>query len=422
MKKFYLFIFAVLCTSFVVQSKPILAQYVTYPITSLGNCLNANECYYYCQIPSHTPACWAYGEYVLKPDVLGTQTVSPEEEAKAHGVTFPIAELGNCANPKECFAYCDKPENQDACFAFAKKKNLLKAADENLPPPSEIVSSAKTELGCTSRESCQTLCENPQNIEKCRTFAEKHKLNKPSEKSNNKGPPPEEILQKAQTQLGCSSQTKCQSFCANPANTPKCLAFAKNNQLLDSHQEQEIEELETKKARMMDEAEKELGCDSQESCSAFCSQTENRSKCEKISQKHNPENDNKSSKKQSSQAQNTTPCTGDAECKNYCSSHPDECPGFPATSLSPLNKSADQTGEFLGPAGCKTNGECQAYCQKHPSECPNFPNAQVTPKISPVQKNPDRNISPKSGGDQKPPNTSAPESDSGMNSGKNKFK
>ena len=172
----------------------------------------------------------------------------------------------------------------------------------------------------------------------------------------------------------------------------------------------------------MDEAEKELGCDSQESCSAFCSQTENRSKCEKISQKHNPENDNKSSKKQSSQAQNTTPCTGDAECKNYCSSHPDECPGFPATSLSPLNKSADQTGEFLGPAGCKTNGECQAYCQKHPSECPNFPNAQVTPKISPVQKNPDRNISPKSGGDQKPPNTSAPESDSGMNSGKNKFK
>lgn len=399
MKKIILFIFAIIYFSFRVTSSPVLAKYVAYQIAPLGNCQNAEECFYYCQIPAHTPACWAYGEYVLKPDVLGTQTVSPEEEAKAHGITFPIVELGNCANPKECFAYCDKPENQDACFAFAKKKNLLKAADENLPPPSEIVTSAKTELGCTSRESCQTLCENPQNIDKCRTFSEKHKLNRPSASSQNKGPPPEEVLHKAQTQLGCSSQTKCQAFCADPANTPKCLEFARNNQLLDSHQEQEIKDLETKKAGMLDDAEKELGCDSQESCSAVCSQTENRSKCEKISQKHNPENDNKS-KKQSTEAQNTTPCTGDVECKNYCSSHPNECAGFKDQKTGEPPKST--SGNFIGPTGCKTEGECQAYCQKHPKECPNLPVSQVTPKISPVQNNPDRNISPKSGGDQLP--------------------
>lgn len=409
MKKFYLFIFAVFYTSFVIQSRPVLAQYAAYPIASLGNCQNADECYYYCQISAHTPACWAYGEYVLKPDVLGEETVSPEEEAKAHGITFPIAELGNCSNPQECFSYCDKPENAETCFAFAKKKNLLKETDANLPPPSEILTSAKTELGCTSRESCQTLCENPQNIEKCRTFAEKHKLNRSSEKSINKGPPPEEILKKAKSQLGCTSETECQSFCANPANTPKCLEFARNNQLLDSHQEQEIEELETKKASMMDEAEKELGCDSQESCSAFCSQTENKQKCERLAQKHNPEND-KQSKKQETQAQNTRlPCTSDAECKNYCSSHPDECPGYkdkkpdePKNVAPLLKKSADPTGDFIGPTGCKTQGECQAYCQKHPSECPNLPSSQVTPKISPVQNNPNHNISPKSGGDQQP--------------------
>ncbi|MBI3955306.1 hypothetical protein HY338_02580 [Candidatus Gottesmanbacteria bacterium] len=408
MKKIILFIFAVIYIFFVVKSTSVLAQNSTYPIASLGNCQNDGECFYYCQIPAHTPACWAYGEYVLKPDVLGTQTISPEEEAKAHGVTFPVAELGNCANPTECFSYCDKPENQTACFSFAKKKNLLKEADANLPPPSEIVTSAKTELGCTSRESCQTLCENPQNIEKCRTFAEKHKLNRSSEKSINQGPSSAEIVQKAQAQLGCSSETECQSFCANPANTPKCLEFAKNNKLLDSHQEQEIKDSEIKKAGMLNDAEKELGCNSMESCSAFCSQTENRSKCEKISQKHNPENENKS-KKQSTQSQNTKPCTSDAECKNYCSSHPDECPGFKdkkpdePKNVTPLpKKSADQTGDFIGPTGCKTEGECQAYCQKHPKECPNMPKVQITPQISPSQNKPDRIISPKSGGNQLP--------------------
>ena len=59
-------------------------------------------------------------------------------------ITFPVAELGNCADPQDCFSYCDKPENQDACFAFAKKNKLLKETDANLPPPSDILNHPKT--------------------------------------------------------------------------------------------------------------------------------------------------------------------------------------------------------------------------------------------------------------------------------------
>lgn len=419
MKKFLILTSAIIYLTFPVKSPHVLAQYVSYPISALGNCQNAGECFYYCQIPANTPACWAYGEYALKPDVLGEETVSPEEEAKAHGITFPIAQLGNCSNPKDCFTYCDKPENAETCFAFAKNKNLLKESDADLPPPSAILSSAKTELGCTSRESCKTLCENPQNVDKCRNFAAKHNLNKQSDNSQKQSLPPEEILKKAKSQLGCTSETACKSFCTDPANSSQCLEFARNNQLLDSHKEQEIEELETKKARMMDDARKELGCNSMESCSAFCSQPQNNQKCAQLIQKQSHE-DNNQTKNQNTNPQNTKPCTSDEECKIYCQSHPNECPGFQdkktdePKKASSTTKSVEQTGEFIGPTGCKTQGECQAYCQKHPKECPNFPVEQITPKLTP-------NL-PRTGGDQQPQFTPPPIRDSGSNSEKNKFK
>ncbi len=417
MKKFLILVSAIIYLSILIKPSHVLAQYITYPIPALGNCQNAGECFYYCQIPSHTPACWAYGEYVLKPDVLGEQTVSPEEEAKTHGITFPVAELGNCATPQDCFAYCDKPDNQNTCFAFAKQKNLLKESDVNLPPPSEILTSAKTELGCTSRESCKTLCENSQNIEKCRNFAQKHKLNRPSENNQNQGPPPEEILKKAQIQLGCSSEKECQSFCTDPSNSSKCLEFARNNQLLDPQKEQEIEKLETKKIKMMDDAKKDLGCDSRESCSAFCSQPQNSQKCAQLYKKQTHEEDNQP------KSQNTKPCASDEECRNYCQSHPGECPGFQdkkngelkSTSSIPKKSAGQSSGDFIGPTGCKTQGECQDYCQKHPKECPNFPISTPTQNIS-EQKNPSQ-----TGGDQKSQFTPAQIKDSGSSSVNNKF-
>jgi len=34
-------------------------------------------------------------------------------------IEFPIPELGNCAGKTECKAYCDDPDNEEACLAFA---------------------------------------------------------------------------------------------------------------------------------------------------------------------------------------------------------------------------------------------------------------------------------------------------------------
>lgn len=385
MKKIIILIAAIIYLTVPVKLQYVSAKYIAYPIKSLGNCQNTQDCYYYCQIPAHSPACWAYGEYVLKPDVLGEQT--------AANITFPVPELGNCANRQDCFAFCNKPENQDACFAFARKNKLLKETDTNLPPPSEIIAQAKTELGCDSRESCKELCENPQNIEVCRSFAERHKLNIPAQNSNYQGPAPDEIMKKAKTQLGCVSETRCRSFCADPANSSKCLEFARNNKLLDSNQEREVEKLEVKKGQMIEAAKKELGCNSMESCSAFCSQSQNSQKCAELAQKLHYRNDDESQRKDT-KPQNTTPCVSDEDCQKYCQSHPNECPGLidddinehKNTSPKLSNKSTDQTGDFIGPTGCKTEGECQAYCLKHPKECPGLPKEQTLPETRPTPR------------------------------------
>ncbi len=104
----------------------------------------------------------------------------------------------------------------------------------------------------------------------------------------------------------------------------------------------------------------------------------------------------------------TLPCTSETECKKYCVSHPDECPGMagrPNTNASDtaLSKPANvstQKGDFLGPSGCKTEDECKAFCEKHPGECPGFPKkpeqTNVNPSIMP--SNPDNQTSGKTSG------------------------
>src|SRR3989338_7073877 len=67
-----------------------------FPVPELGNCRDQKECFLYCQIPLHKPACWSYGVYATKENVLGETTV--EESLSRLGIAFPVPELGNCAN------------------------------------------------------------------------------------------------------------------------------------------------------------------------------------------------------------------------------------------------------------------------------------------------------------------------------------
>jgi len=378
------FIFNILYLIFVVP--PVFAS-SNYPIRDLGNCRDQKECKLYCDIPANTPACWSWGKYVMKAQqVLGETTIN---------ITYPIADLGNCSSAQECFLYCAQPKNQAACILYAKNNGLVKEdegkTEDNINEQQneqQLVESAKTELGCNSKITCMAFCNDPANIDKCRAFAKKHGLEK-----EHVGPPPE-IMEKAKSMLGCDSQESCLSFCQKEENRERCFAFAKENKLIDENEVKRAEEMRENKKQMLEAAKTELGCDSFESCGKICSDPANREKCMNIGRKFGMV---KEEVKPMSSNNMQKPCTSETECKKYCESHPSECPGFnqhqeqfsrksqeKMQELRPAEAKPIQEGEFLGPTGCRTEDECRAYCRKHPKACPGFPTSQTKPIDSPI--------------------------------------
>src|SRR5256885_2273465 len=84
--------------------------------------------------------------------VFATLTRAMENESspgasQKYGITFPVAELGNCGSLAECRAYCQVEANHQACADFAKRKGFYKDKSQTL------LADAKTELGCDSEMS-----------------------------------------------------------------------------------------------------------------------------------------------------------------------------------------------------------------------------------------------------------------------------
>lgn len=355
--------------SFITAPKA-LANSVNYPIGELGNCATERECFFYCKIPKNTPACWSYGKYTL-PQVLGEATVAAQVQSQLPKITFPVPQLGNCASANACYTYCSQPQNQPVCMEFAHNHGLAKPEQSSVSPA--ILADAKTQLGCGSEISCKSLCSLPENFQKCQTFAQSHGL----------GPPPSQgvnpqIIASARIELGCDSESSCRSFCSNPENRTKCREFAKKQGL-----EKEETGMTEEKQKLIEEAKKELGCDSMESCSSFCSNPTNKDACARFSKKV------QNSSAQSSNPQSAKPfnCPGDGDCRKYCGEHPDECPGYQSANSSPSAFQKSKIvgfGDFLGPSGCKSDAECKAYCEKHQDLCPGFPKPQT---VSPSSQN-----------------------------------
>lgn len=303
-----------------------------YPIIELGYCRDAKECFLYCEIPANKAACWSYGTYKLGPQVLGTTTLTPQEkaamEAKAKelGITFPIAELGNCAGPQECRDFCEQPGNHTTCMNFAKSRGLDRGGGGDQAKEQEILTAAQSELGCTTKESCFRICE--QDRSRCEAFARRHGLS-----------------QEGAGQSGPSGADR---------------------------------------EKLLDDARSELGCTSMESCSQVCQQ--NPKRCEEFARKHGFGGASSQEQYQRSFSGSPAPggCDSEASCKAYCQSHPSECSGFGGTAPSSGGNyqgsggsyPSQSSGSYVGPSGCRTQEECEAYCKANPSSCPGFREGQ----------------------------------------------
>lgn len=276
---------------------------------------------------------------------------TPEQIAAEHGVTFPIAELGNCSDFNACRTFCEDPVNKNTCIDFAKKKGFYK--EETTAKKDEIIKSAKDQLGCDSEDSCRLLCSQEANYDKCSGFAQKNNLGGGQVHDPSKA----EILKKAKDILGCDSPSSCRSFCEQEANRQECSNFANQTGL-----------------RGGEHQAGPGGCTSQETCKAFCSDPANFQICSKFQSTVTGEAKN---------FQGPGGCNSEESCRTYCQSHPNECGYYGGSGDQDKAKAyADfcrqnpekcKPGQSGGFESSQKREEFEKFCRENPDKCQGFP-------------------------------------------------
>lgn len=280
--------------------------------------------------------------FIFAAGALAQEKESPEK----YGITFPISELGSCKDLAECKTYCDDPVNRSACISFAKQKGFYKEKKND-----ELITKAKSELGCDSEASCRALCEQAENKDKCASFAGKHGLG---------GPPPgknPEILEKAKSTLGCDSPETCKTVCSQEENREKCSQFAQSHGLKGGVQ-----------------YKGPGGCTSEETCKAFCSDPSNFSLCSSFGSSVGRE------------FKGPGGCTDETSCKSYCQQNPGNCRDFGQSQGQGQERSAEALQNRCNNTPncswtdntCKCNHNPEAakeyenVCKENPDKCRQF--------------------------------------------------
>ena len=232
----------------------------------------------------------------LAPSPSGNPSTSPNPSGNpddAKGVTFPIKELGNCENKGACLNYCDDPVNYSSCVDYAKTKGFY-VPDKLQSEDSKFWDKSKTDLGCNDKDSCS-------------------------------------------------------DFCAKEENKATCDKFSKNEGLIGGYVQ------EPDQPQFIDQAKKELGCDSAESCGSFCDKPENSKKCSDFAHSVGLLG--------GEVIQGPGGCTTDGTCKNFCSD---------PNNFNKCQPYAPPNTQFQGPGGCDNPQSCRSHCEQNPSECRSY--------------------------------------------------
>ena len=165
--------------------------------------------------------------------------VSVQAQTTSSEPTFPIAELGSCADRAACKAYCDIESNHSTCSSYAKSRGLKRAeqvqqSNSERSKLSEIIKAnggpGKCGVGASDPvQACKTYCDDTAHIQTCVAYGKTHSLFKG------------EALQKAEKisaalksgvtlPTGCTDARSCKEACEKPSTVDQaksCFEFAK---------------------------------------------------------------------------------------------------------------------------------------------------------------------------------------------------
>lgn len=250
-----------------------------------------------------------------------------EEEIAESGITFPVAELGNCADKNECRNYCNEPGNMPACISFAKKHGLMNEAEAAQAKRfAETIRSGNSPGGCRGPLECEAYCSQLDHMDECLAFAESHGIRDPEIEEAKRIA--KYIREGGQMPGGCNSRAECAAYCGDFRHAEECFEFAVNAGIAQEH--------------------KDFG--GPEGFEGVPPSSEQFRKLMELARS------------------GETPggCSSKDQCERYCSiqTHFDECVDFGVKVGFMTAEEAErirQTGGF-GPGGCNSPKSCREYC------------------------------------------------------------
>lgn len=273
---------------------------------------------------------------LVKTTHIASAQTAPEQLQK-YGITFPIQDLGNCADVASCRSFCEDPLNRETCINFAKSKGFYKDRNQN---QQAVLENAKKELGCDSIDSCKIFCQKEENLQKCKEFGTKNGLTHQNALDSQK----DTILQKAKAALGCDSVDACKAVCSLESNKKKCSDFAKDVNLKGGT-----------------ESRGPGNCKSEKTCQAYCADPANFKECAKFA----PPGHGLIFKEG---FKGPGECDSESSCRAYCAQNPAACQMRPKTRPQNQTNTKDPYQTIDCP---RPDGQRFQTTQK---ECPN-PNA-----------------------------------------------
>ena len=199
--------------------------------------------------------------------------------------------------------------------------------------------------GCSDEASCIDYCNDPVNYNGCASFAKKNGFYKDDITLY----ADDKFWQDAKRELGCNSEESCAAFCSDSKNFEACNSFAKRNEIPGGYT------AEPDNPQFLETAREVLGCDSAQSCSNFCDDEANKDKCSEFA--------DKTGLLGGTEQEGPNGCQTPESCSAYCAD---------PSNFGACSAFGPGGGTFSGPGGCNSEESCRSFCDQNPTQCRSF--------------------------------------------------
>lgn len=243
------------------------AEGITFPVAELGNCADKDACRVYCDDTAHMQVCIQFAKD------HGLMSKDEADKADKYRRTLEIkAGPGGCQSPTECRAFCSDSANLETCLNFAKDQGIK---DKNVDTAGKMLafikSGGQTPGNCGSKESCVSYCKDFSHAEECLAFSKKIG-----------GEPPKldkfiEAVKNGAAPGGCKTKDECEVYCKDNAHREECISFAVKAGIFTDAEAGKIRQ---------EGGRGPGGCDSQKSCASYCNSEAHHDECFKFAEDH----------------------------------------------------------------------------------------------------------------------------------------